>query len=60
MDMLIFKHNEEAFMEDEYTPDLTVNDRLYELYKQDCNTNNITPTIRDYLVWLEEEGYGQD
>lgn len=29
-------------------------ERLYELYVINCERNGLTPTLKDYTVWLEE------
>lgn len=31
--------------------------RLYELYMSDRKNNKLTPSIRDFMVWVQEEGY---
>jgi hypothetical protein len=32
-----------------------VNTRLWELYTNDCQHRGLTPSLKDYLVWVEEE-----
>lgn len=31
--------------------------RLWELYLQDATTKKLRPTVKDFTIWLEEEGY---
>lgn len=42
------------------SPTVDTDERFWEFYLQDCRVANLTPTIRDYIVWLEEEGYDFD
>lgn len=38
-------------------PGPEVDERLYELYLQDCRAKELTPSVRDFVVWAQEEEY---
>jgi hypothetical protein len=33
---------------------------LWQLYLVDCANHGMEPSIKDYLIWKEEEGYDAD
>lgn len=37
-----------------------VDERLWELYLMDCRAHASHPSIKDYLVWLEDQDYDTD
>lgn len=40
--------------------DTEVDERLYEMYVMYCRARGQTPSIKDYLVWKDEQGYDED
>lgn len=31
--------------------------RLYEMYMNYCENHDFEPSVRDWVIWLSEEGY---
>jgi len=42
------------------TPVLDVDERFWEMYLMDCKGQGLTPSIKDFIIWLQEEGYDFD
>ena len=41
-------------MDEDFTP-LYLDSRVWELYRIDCDNQGITPTIHDFVLWVQEE-----
>lgn len=35
-------------------------EQLFELFVAECARTDVKPTISDFIVWLEENGYNDD
>lgn len=35
-------------------------ENLFDLYTAECDRDKLTPTIRDFNIWLSEKGYEDD
>lgn len=42
------------------SPDVEIDEELYERYVQSCKENNIHPTLSDYQQWRYEELIDED
>lgn len=40
--------------------DTDTEEHLYDLYVAYCDRDSTTPTIRDYVIWRDEQGYSDD
>lgn len=38
-------------------PIYDIDERLYELYVEDCRQSKLTPTVRDFMVWCQQNDY---
>lgn len=44
-------------MDCEQETPIYLNHRLWELYRMDCNNKGLKPSVKDFLLWIDEEGY---
>lgn len=57
--VLLFKGEKETHLMDKELVDPT-SERLYELYISECSHRGVTPSIHEYLIWLDENGYEKE
>lgn len=38
-------------------PVYDIDERLWEMYVMDCRATELTPSIKDFLVWCEDQDY---
>lgn len=39
------------------TPIYDIDEGLYQLYINSCQQSDVTPSIKDFLVWCDEQDY---